>query len=205
VSRPAESRNAVTDNRPAPVRPADAESRNAVTDSRPDPNYPVPVAVTSRSRRSDAVTDSRRVAPRAGPVTVTCKICRSEIPPEQMFVVYAGHNYRRGLRSGDPICFTCGNADKYLLPFRYGMPREWYAHRCPYCTRSFYGGTRRRYCSETCGERTRRERRTRPRATQGPRSCWFCERKFTPTRADARYCTSACRQADYRRRKAGAP
>jgi len=35
-----------------------------------------------------------------------------------------------------------------------------------------------------------------------PRCCWLCRRLFTATRIDAEFCSKACRQAAYRRRKA---
>ena len=33
--------------------------------------------------------------------------------------------------------------------------------------------------------------------------CWDCDEPFAPRRADARYCSNACRQKAHRQRKAG--
>jgi hypothetical protein len=33
-------------------------------------------------------------------------------------------------------------------------------------------------------------------------TCACCDRDFTPARADARYCSGACKQKDYRKRRA---
>ena len=43
-----------------------------------------------------------------------------------------------------------------------------------------------------------RERRKRRRAN---RRCRVCERTFTPARADGWYCSNACRQRAYRKRR----
>ena len=54
--------------------------------------------------------------------------------------------------------------------------------QCEYCRKVIYTQTRnRKYCSfQTCGK------------------------QFLPIRADARYCSNACRQKDYRHRKTAA-
>ena len=53
--------------------------------------------------------------------------------------------------------------------------------QCEYCRKVIYTQTRnRKYCSYTC-------------------PC--CGEQFLPIRADARYCSNACRQKDYRKRK----
>ncbi len=53
-------------------------------------------------------------------------------------------------------------------------------------------------CSRRCSEQAARERK---RAKREPRACEVCGDSFTPNRADARYCSSACRQDAYRKRK----
>ena len=40
------------------------------------------------------------------------------------------------------------------------------------------------------------------RAERGTYTCACCGEQFLPIRADARYCSNACRQKDYRQRKA---
>jgi len=53
-------------------------------------------------------------------------------------------------------------------------------------------------CSSRCAEITQRERRL---VSHEPRACEGCGEEFTPTRSDARYCSGACRQEAYRKRK----
>ena len=56
-------------------------------------------------------------------------------------------------------------------------------------------------CSNRCHQRARRKIRQKDRLAFKPKSCDICQRTFKPVRADARYCSSACRQWAYRRRK----
>ena len=42
---------------------------------------------------------------------------------------------------------------------------------------------------------------TRKRIERGMYTCPCCGEQFLPIRADARYCSNACRQKDYRQRK----
>ena len=69
--------------------------------------------------------------------------------------------------------------------------------QCEYCRKVLYTQTRnRKYCNfQTCGHK---------RAERGTYTCACCEEPFLPIRADARYCSNACRQKDYRQRKANA-
>lgn len=53
-------------------------------------------------------------------------------------------------------------------------------------------------CSERCTKRAAAERR---RVQHEQRLCDNCSARFTPRRADARYCSNACRQDAYRRRR----
>jgi hypothetical protein len=54
-------------------------------------------------------------------------------------------------------------------------------------------------CSRRCSERVAAERR---RVKREARQCEVCDEEFTPARSDARYCSNACRQDAYRKRKA---
>jgi hypothetical protein len=58
------------------------------------------------------------------------------------------------------------------------------------------------FCCEKCEQAARataaRQRRSDARGT---RSCETCGETFEPTRADSRFCSSACRQRAYRNRK----
>ena len=51
-------------------------------------------------------------------------------------------------------------------------------------------------CSNRCHQRARRKHRHR-----WPQRCDVCNKQFTPRRPDAHYCSNACRQLAYRRRK----
>jgi hypothetical protein len=53
-------------------------------------------------------------------------------------------------------------------------------------------------CSRRCAERARNARRRK----STPKPCETCGETFTPIRADANYCSNACRQRAYRQRKA---
>lgn len=52
-------------------------------------------------------------------------------------------------------------------------------------------------------ESTCRECRQAGRSRPAPRECAACGSTFTPSRADARYCSPACRQRAYRARRSG--
>jgi len=80
---------------------------------------------------------------------------------------------------------------------------------CPVCGVRHTGlptyGRFRGYCWP-CRDAARlalaRKRRAQRRAN---RTCEHCGATFTPTRADGRYCSGACRQAAYRERGGGRP
>lgn len=97
-----------------------------------------------------------------------------------------------------PLCERC-RAD--WKEFRGAEP-------CENCGRPVHQEYNRRiylytFCCSTCERAVRvaeaRERRTDARDT---RQCRTCGETFEPTRTDARFCSSACRQRAYRRRKA---
>lgn len=74
---------------------------------------------------------------------------------------------------------------------------------CGGCGRVFYTTIyTKKYChSYWCGNQAnnRRQREYRQIHRQDL-VCQCCGEKFTPKRADARYCSNACRQKDYRKR-----
>ena len=54
----------------------------------------------------------------------------------------------------------------------------------------------------TCGHRMLNLRKSlKKRVERGTYTCPCCGEQFLPIRADARYCSNACRQKDYRKRK----
>jgi hypothetical protein len=64
------------------------------------------------------------------------------------------------------------------------------------------------FCGTACKRRVlaveRRSRRLAAAAKRKPLRCPVCHRQFEATRPDARYCSNACRQGAYRKRKPGA-
>ena len=76
--------------------------------------------------------------------------------------------------------------------------------QCEHCRKIIYTQTRnRKYCSfQTCGHKMLNLRKSiRKRIERGTYTCPCCGEQFLPIRADARYCSNACRQKDYRHRK----
>ena len=79
--------------------------------------------------------------------------------------------------------------------------------QCEHCRKIIYTQTRnRKYCSfQTCGHKMLNLRKSiRKRIERGTYTCPCCGEQFLPIRADARYCSNACRQKDYRHRKTAA-
>ena len=76
--------------------------------------------------------------------------------------------------------------------------------QCEYCRKVIYTQTRnRKYCSfQTCGYKMLNLRKSlKKRVERGTYTCPCCGEQFLPIRADARYCSNACRQKGYRQRK----
>ena len=95
------------------------------------------------------------------------------------------------------------NQDTLMEYFIDGDPS---VHRiqCECCRKVIYTQTRnRKYCSfQTCGHKMLNLRKSiRKRIERGTYTCPCCGEQFLPIRADARYCSNACRQKDYRQRK----
>jgi hypothetical protein len=63
---------------------------------------------------------------------------------------------------------------------------------------------RRWFCSIRCERRYHMRERDQARAEARLKDCEVCGERFEATRQDAAYCSPACRQKAYRRRKAGA-
>ena len=74
---------------------------------------------------------------------------------------------------------------------------------CGGCGRVFYTTIyTKKYChSYWCGNQANnRRQREYHQMRRQDLVCQCCGEKFTPKRADARYCSNACRQKDYRKR-----
>lgn len=122
------------------------------------------------------------------------------------------------------ICCLCGGE----LPLPHRITRQWHRgrlrqprlycdaciekqpkentswlKRCPACG-VWMLSRRHRYCSEECGRSAKaaRQRKGRERRRSN-RRCAECGRRFTPQRADGKYCSPACRQRAFRKRKIG--
>jgi hypothetical protein len=77
---------------------------------------------------------------------------------------------------------TCGGCGQRMRLSQWPYP-HWGVSRC-------------RSCSDRCAQRARRrQRRAELRAV-----CAVCNETFSPRRADARFCSDACRQKAYRQR-----
>ena len=72
---------------------------------------------------------------------------------------------------------------------------------CPHCQSRRHPRTAHRsvYCTPFCQRAARYAKGREARALE-PRECEQCSETFEPTRSDARYCSSACRQRAYRQR-----
>jgi hypothetical protein len=125
------------------------------------------------------------------PVPVTCYGCRAAIT--------GGFHRRHKLgpfgRFAADLCDGC-------------VPKRSFenvtACVCEWCGRTFtivYAGHAARCCTPICGRRARRQWR---QDLPSPLTlCATCHEPFTPKRADACYCSGACRQKSYRNRAAG--
>ena len=137
------------------------------------------------------------------PVPVTCDRCR-EATTGPVFrgnrSVPSGRTYH-GLPLTDLVrvfyCLPCATATALLV---YGT-RE-----CRWCGRSIsYGGVSAqpaRYCTWACETSARTERRREQRELARRCRCGNCGQMFIAPRADARFCSPACKQAAYRKRLA---
>jgi hypothetical protein len=99
-------------------------------------------------------------------------------------------------KCGAPI--QCGERCRDLAPGNGRPKRRW---QCGLCRPSGIGRVLTYHCSIRCYWRDRRAKlhgHPKPRKCANPK----CGKRFTPGRSDARTCSSACRQAEYRRRSA---
>jgi hypothetical protein len=100
-----------------------------------------------------------------------------------------------------PTCETCKDS-QYPRDFGNGAP-------CLVCRRLVYRFATRKipkwnFCSDACSSKGwAAERRRKRLEKQGTYSCEGCSTAFRPTRADARFCSPACKQKSYRQRVTG--
>jgi hypothetical protein len=88
-------------------------------------------------------------------------------------------------------CVSCGRTC-ILCRDRHKFEKSWLKYR----------GERRTFCSQRCRVRHNNQKRSeqleRERANT---ECQECSDIFTPDRSDAKYCSAACKQRAYRKRK----
>ena len=73
-------------------------------------------------------------------------------------------------------------------------------HECGVCGEAFYSykdNFDASYCSPQCKYEAAKRRK---RVEHAEQRCTHCGKTFLPRRSDARHCSAACRQAEYRKR-----
>jgi hypothetical protein len=130
------------------------------------------------------------------PVESSCPVCTRPL------LLYGSH-YGLACNCGDEARPEVGELKEFC-----GL--RWLEMTCVRCKRPWHpasekhplriAGSEGVPCSERCRKALyRRASRTTP----AERACEVCEEMFTPKRADARYCSNACRQDAYRKRRLG--
>ena len=112
--------------------------------------------------------------------------------------------------------YACEACARREHPERFRDPNEWTAYlehrRCVHCDRPIFERNASRYlrmgpicCSSNCRNARSNARRAElanlSKETKTVR-CFTCQKAFTPTRRDARFCSNACRQKHYRENRA---
>lgn len=127
------------------------------------------------------------------------------------------HRFERvGAKRCEPGSYRLWNGEwerqyQYLLKKQYEEAQEKgvftgvYKIYCAGCREEFYTTVpTKKYCNyRTCGMKVYKLRqRVRRWKERRDTVCLECGKLFTPSRSDAKYCCSACRQKAYRSRKA---
>jgi hypothetical protein len=86
-----------------------------------------------------------------------------------------------------PVCDLCVRARERTTSVHEGM--------CQGCGRRILSYNQKTVCSERCAQRVRRAWRHRERSLT---ACTVCKSSFGPARKNAKFCSHACRQHDYR-------
>jgi hypothetical protein len=189
---PEDTRNdseGVTADRPGSASPEDM--RNAAEDLRARMGLP-PL--------SDEAREANRRQSRLQEVPDECYRCEKPLGPggEVWRVrIYVGRGFFGDSFLILPHCPECGA--KAAGSWRARRAKPW---PCEACGRPVvdtgYLPPDHTACGSPCREEARKVRR---RAQHDEQACATCGKPFTPTRADAAYCSSACRQRAYRERK----
>lgn len=121
---------------------------------------------------------------------------------------WSNNAFGDNLRARCAGCWETHRRGKYVHETSTLEPRRCRCGIDVHCTGDTYYSTgwwnsgRARSCSPLCGREQRNDdARARRLSRRTDRKCVVCDETFTPARADGRYCSSACRQDAYRKRK----
>jgi hypothetical protein len=145
-----------------------------------------------------------------------CGCCGRELPSQEP--AYFGVEVYVGMRPLDwnkvskpRICkplyertVLCGScASEWLSPDRDDVVTQLCAHcERPMVARLDLSSLRRTFCSDSCQQAYRNQRRKEERAEERKKVCEVCGEEFTATRRDAKTCPGGtCKQKAYRQRK----
>jgi hypothetical protein len=171
-------------------------------------------AVLGDSTLDDEERRSRRIIREAAKEGRTCAKCGQKLKPGAPVWrqrIGLGHGFFGGWRIAvAPICKKC-HAKEEKFDREYGLRTRYEdAKPCEGCGRPVHYKMdhiyrQHSFCSEVCQSKvlsataTAAARQQRAEA-RGTRTCENCDKIFTPTRTDVRFCSAACKQRAYRRR-----
>jgi hypothetical protein len=169
------------------------------------------VAEGRRLTGADTPEAERTRQARAASGRGACATCQRKLPAGEpvwacvfSYSAPVGHSWTVA-----PVCEGC-YAQRSPWGWRVHQLAGWHSqwaitgsYACQGCGRPVHAHAVRmaRYCCQLCLRQARNRRRRRQPAQH---RCQGCGRKFTG-RADAAYCTPACRQRAYRQRLGGSP
>jgi hypothetical protein len=165
--------------------------------------------VTDNNEPGSEIFKSRNVAVRRGPWIsfshdrALCHHCKHRFDDtETVFIAKQPYSPGHPIWRRFPLCGPC--AKRLSGNHWFSTPKP-----CGYCERTIavsdYAKNRRRpdFCCDLCASReANRVARDIRREMRDNRTCKQCRTNFESTRADASFCSSACRQRAYRERSA---
>jgi hypothetical protein len=154
--------------------------------------------VTDSSHRHPPTRAPRRTVP-----AVPCFACQKPITGELW--VQPEHKVNKHEWEPTYFCKTCAHIP---VPSKHGGTRTIAGGgpgvRCEWCGRVFHARAHWRvYCTPECRQAvaSRSYYETHRQVALTSHTCEVCDRSFTPSRSDAKTCSSACRQKAYRSRR----
>lgn len=144
----------------------------------------------------------RRIKHESDDTALLCEQCHRDIGPEEP--VWRG-GYQRAVS-----CKDCGSDAKRTERPKpcegCSRPTVHSGYGRPFVYEPGLGHSKRTFCCNRCQEAfyrgRRKERISDERLKAGPRRCEECQEILDGQRAEARYCSNACRQKAYRQRRA---